>query len=245
MEKQNLGTKSTRPAIIQILLDRNYTSRKGKVFYVTELGYLLIDALLDVWESFLKPNFTAKVESLLQDIKENKTTLKVVVDSIRREFLSLFDEFRNQKQKIISKMDKLKQNGNTINVKQKNQMIDKPINKKKTFPLSTANCPVCKKSKMKLIHSKKKSSNFLVCEDENCKTFLSLPKKGTIKLLKSQCQQCGFNVVKISMTKNKKKFDYYICPICWNHGLKNHIEGFGFCSKCNKFQINRGRCIKK
>ncbi|MHA1601802.1 MAG: DNA topoisomerase, partial [Promethearchaeota archaeon] len=254
MEQKHLGTKSTRPAIIQILIDRGYAERKKRAFFVKELGFLLIDALVKIWKPFLDPKFTADVESQLDDIRLHGKNMQIVVGDVKKRFLDLFDKFRQQKALIIGKMNALQKTGNII--RGRNNAIlssssspgsSSTISRKKgtnTQPISTSMCPKCKKHPMKLVISRDKTKKFLVCSDPNCKTFLSLPKKGAPTLLKSKCSICGFNVVKITSRVNNKKFDYYLCPVCWNAGLQTR-SGEGFCSKCKNFQIKNGRCVKR
>ncbi|WP_371804255.1 DNA topoisomerase [Candidatus Lokiarchaeum ossiferum] len=254
MELKHLGTKSTRPAIIQILLDRNYIERKKRAVFVTELGFLLIDALVEIWKPFLEPQFTAEVEDLLEEIRNQTKGKDAVVQEIKQKFLLLFDKFRKNKPAFIVKMNSLQKTGNILRgrdnkiVKGKQsggKISGSGVNSSQTpVILTTSNCPKCKSHPMKFVISRDKSKKFFVCSDDNCKTFLSLPKKGFPKLLKSTCSICNFNIVKITSTYNKKKFDYYICPLCWTYGLKTQ-SGQGFCSKCTKYKIERGRCIKK
>ncbi len=257
MEQKKLGTKSTRPAIIQILIDRMYVERKNKVFFVKELGFLLIDALVVVWKPFLDPQFTANVESLLESIKDEKKKMAEVVNEIKNKFLELFDKFRKNKPTFITTMNALQKTGNILRGRDNkiipstnsgaSTTIKSKFQNNQPHPsdnLSTSNCPKCKANKMKLVINYDKTKKFLVCSEQNCKTFLSVPKKGTPKLLKSQCSICHFNILKVSSKMNNKKFDYYICPLCWNAGLKKQT-GQGFCSKCKNFKIEKGRCIKR
>lgn len=268
MEQKNLGTKSTRPAIIQILIDRSYIQRKGRSIYLMDFGFLLIDALKNIWKPFLEPSFTAKVEKLLEEVKNQQIKYNDVVDSIKLEFLKLFDLFRAQKSQIVSKIQPIQSTGNIIrgrnnkiitSSKQKsssstnanlntntntNTNIISSQKKGSTPALSTSFCPKCKTHHMKLVISPQKKKKFLVCEDPKCQTYLSLPKKGTPHLLKATCSICSFNIVKISTSKNGHRFYYYICPLCWTHGLNNQT-GEGFCSNCKSFYIVKGKCVKR
>ena len=90
---------------------------------------------------------------------------------------------------------------------------------------------------MKFINIKNK--RFLVCSDDNCKQFLSLPKNGKLELLDSTCSICNFNIFKVNLRKNNKTYNYYLCPKCWNEDRSY------FCSKCSQYKIYKGRCIKK
>ena len=235
MEREHLGTKSTRPTIIMILLDRKLTYNIAKNrFKITEWGKFLIQELIQVWLPFLKPDFTRFVENLLEDIKEKRKTKEDVIIIVKKIFLALFDKFRNEKNTITIKFDSVKDNLKTT-MQQTSQ---------KKFPQTTSKCPICKNHPMKLITTSQKK-RFLACSDRNCKTYLSVPKTGRITILKStKCSKCGFNVFKILKRKNNKSHIYYICPKCWNDSFKD--EGtIGFCSNCTDYHISKEQCEKR
>jgi len=217
MEKNHLGTKSTRPVIIKLLQTRELTERIKYNYRITDLGKFIMENLIEIWLPFLKPDFTKKVEGKLEEIKNKQRNMKDVVDEIRQEFLQLFDKFLINKHKLISKID--------------NYKIDYSI------PLTSSNCPFCNKNRMKFINIKNK--RFLVCSDDNCKQYLSLPKNGKLQLLDSTCSICNFNIFRVNLKKNNKILTYYMCPKCWNEDHSN------FCSKCSEYKIIKGQCIKK
>lgn len=217
MEKNHLGTKSTRPVIIKLLQTRTLIKRIKYNYIITDLGKFLIENLIEIWLPFLKPDFTKRVELKLEQIKESKSQMNNVINEVRNEFLQLFDKFLINKHKLISKIDNYKM---------------EYIN-----PLTSSNCPFCDKSPMKFINAKNK--RFLVCSDENCKQFLSLPKNGKLELLDSICSICNFNIFRVILKKNNKSYTYYLCPKCWSN---DHSK---FCSNCNEYKISKGKCIKK
>ena len=235
MEREHLGTKSTRPTIIKILLDRKLTYNIAKnSFKITEWGKFLIQELIKVWLPFLKPEFTRFVENLLEDVKERRKTKDNVVATVKKIFLALFDKFRNEKNAITLKFDSVKDN-----LKATMQQTSQ-----KNFPQTTSKCPTCKNHPMKLVTTSQKK-RFLACSDRSCKTYLSVPKTGRITILKSTaCLKCGFNVFKIQKSKNNKSHIYYICPKCWNDSFED--EGVnGFCSNCTNYQISKEQCLKR
>ncbi|TKJ18177.1 MAG: hypothetical protein CEE43_18675 [Promethearchaeota archaeon Loki_b32] len=217
MEKNHLGTKSTRPFIIKLLQTRTLIKRIKYNYIITDLGKFLIENLIEIWLPFLKPDFTKRVELKLEQIKESKSQMNNVINEIRNEFLQLFDKFLINKHKLISKIDNYKM--------------------EYTNPLTSSNCPFCDKNPMKFINAKNK--RFLVCSDENCKQFLSLPKNGKLELLDSICSICNFNIFRVILKKNNKSYTYYLCPKCWSN---DHSK---FCSNCNEYKISKGKCIKK
>jgi DNA topoisomerase-1 len=236
MEREHLGTKSTRPTIIKILLDRKLIFRIDKNhFKITEWGKFIIQELIKVWLPFLKPEFTRFVEKLLEDIKEKRKTKEEVVKIVKEIFLDLFDKFINNKNAITLRFDSVKTNLKTA--MQQNF-------KQKKFPITTAYCPTCKKFPMKLVTTSQKKK-FLACSNINCKTYLSVPKTGRITILKSSfCSICGFNIFKIVKRKNGKPLPYYICPKCWSDSFKDDSVN-GFCSNCETHKILNEKCVKR
>jgi len=235
MEKEHLGTKSTRPTIINLLVDRQLTYRVAKNrFRISEWGKYLISELIKVWLPFLKPEFTRFVEKLLEDVKEKRKTMNDVVSIVKKLFLDLFDKFRNSKNAITFEFDKVK--GNLKTAMQQNSNL-------RNFPQTTSKCPTCQKNPMNLVIISQKK-RFLGCADRNCKTYLPIPKTGRITILNtSTCLKCGFNVFKIVKRKNNKTTIYYICPKCWSDSFKE--ESNGFCSSCENFKISKDQCVKR
>jgi DNA topoisomerase-1 len=217
MEKNHLGTKSTRPTIIKLLQTRALIERVKYNYNITDLGRFIIENLIEIWLPFLKPEFTKIVEQKLEEIKNGRRNMEDVIDEVRHEFLQLFDKFLVNKHKLVSKIN--------------NYKIEY------TTPLTTSYCPFCNKNPMKFINLKNK--RFLVCSDDNCKQYLSLPKNGNLKLLKSVCSICNFNIFRVILKKSNRTYTYYICPKCWND---DHSK---FCSKCAEYKISKGKCIKK
>ena len=240
MEQHNIGTKSTRPSVIELLISRNYVERKNRAIYLLELGYLLMDNLKDIWLSFLEPKFTAKVEEILEEVKSGKKQMDDAIDEVRIYFLDLFDKFRAVKPTFLAKMNSITQTGN-VKRGRNNEIIN---SKKKDEPQkTTANCPFCKRVPMIFVKTKD-NKRFFVCSDEKCKNYLSVPKEGKITLLKITCKICNFNAIKVTRKFGNTKSEYYLCPNCWREGLQNKNDK-GFCSKCTEYQISKGKCIKK
>ena len=231
MEKNHLGTKSTRPQIIQILIYRKNIKRIKRNYIVTELGAFIIENLISIWLPFLQPDFTKQIELKLEEIKEQKRSMNQVVNEVRKEFLELFDNFLHTKDKISSSIKEY--NGKNLSM----QNTSKNYNK-----FTSSKCPKCDNQPMKFINLKNK--RFLVCSNDACKTYLSLPKRGSLKLLNSTCSLCGFNIFKVNLTQKGKSFVYYLCPLCWNRGLKDK-NGQGFCSNCKNYMILNDNCIKR
>jgi DNA topoisomerase IA len=231
MEKNHLGTKSTRPTIIRVLQNRRLIRRSKGQYSITDLGIFLIENLLKIWLPFLKPDFTKRVEIRLEKIKDKTRRMEDVVKEVKKEFLELFDKFLLNKPSFLKKIENFVVKTHHLN-----------SSTRREFQSTSSLCPFCKSNHMKFIYLKNK--RFLVCSNDECKQYLSLPKRGKIEMLYSTCSLCGFNIFKISLKKEKSVYTYYLCPDCWREGLKNK-NGKGFCSNCDSYKILRNKCIKK
>jgi len=108
MEINSLGTKSTRPTIIDIMQKRKVIYKKERKFYVSNLGIFLIENLMKVWLPFLKPSFTRNIEIKLEMIKDEKRKMDAVIAEVKKEFLELFDKFRASKQELVDNANEYK-----------------------------------------------------------------------------------------------------------------------------------------
>ena len=185
-----------------MLQDRKLIYRSNRQYIISDLGEFLMENLKGIWLPFLEPKFTRLIEDLIDDIKEKRKNLNEVINLVKNKFLELFDKFLINKKKLMPKINDFKK-------ELKTQSQKSGSNKK--FPTTTSLCPHCNTQPMKLI-STRQGRRFLACANENCeKKYLSVPKRGRIYILKSECSKCGFNVFKIAARKNNKSFFYYIC----------------------------------
>ncbi|MHA1731700.1 MAG: DNA topoisomerase [Promethearchaeota archaeon] len=227
MERNGLGTKSTRPAIVEILLKRGYLGKRARAFFVTDLGYNLMENLEPIWRDFLLPNFTARVEKRLEAIKEGSEEIDQVLAEMKREFLELFDLFRANKAKFVANMQstRVPVAGVGKNGRSRGSSSTK-------VPVK---CPSCGADTLELVHTRNRK-RFIKCTANGCGFVLFFPKRGSVSLLKSKrCELCGFTPVRISTRIQGRPSSYYICPRCWNRGLREKIPDLGFCSKCPKY----------
>jgi len=182
MEKHNLGTKSTRPAIIQKLYSRNYISG-SKSIVPSEVAFLVIDSLEKSSSLVTKPEMTAELESEMDYIAAGKK----LKDDIVKDSSKIL-------KKIISELEKDK-----INI---NLGIKKSVKSNKTVG-------VCNKCGGNLILRKGKTGKrFAGCSNyPNCTNTYPLPQKGVINSTTEKCSFCPAPVIKV---KNKN-FTYKMC----------------------------------
>ncbi|BFI73354.1 DNA topoisomerase I [Nanoarchaeota archaeon] len=100
MEELNLGTKSTRAEIVNILFKRNYV--KGKSIYLTDLGEKIIEILEKYYPEILDIELTRKLEEKLDKLEKNpKEEIKEEIIEEAKEILkSVLTDFKNKEEVI-------------------------------------------------------------------------------------------------------------------------------------------------
>jgi DNA topoisomerase-1 len=71
LESEGIGRPSTYPAILKNILARGYLIESGKMLSASDLGKLLIDALLGKFR-FVEYDYTRALEQSLDDIANGK-----------------------------------------------------------------------------------------------------------------------------------------------------------------------------
>jgi DNA topoisomerase-1 len=76
LEKRGIGRPSTYAAIISTIVDRRYVDQKEKKFFPTSIGIAVVDFLVDHFPVEMEYEFTAKMESELDDVADGKLKWK-------------------------------------------------------------------------------------------------------------------------------------------------------------------------
>jgi DNA topoisomerase-1 len=98
MDRIGIGTKATRPNIIEVIKNRNYVTRSpGGVLTPTDRGMKLIELLAKVWPQYTSAEFTARVEKEMDEIAQGKRKWTDVVNSERNAFLAAVNTIRNKR----------------------------------------------------------------------------------------------------------------------------------------------------
>lgn len=84
LEEKGIGRPSTYASIIERLKKRKYVE-DGKIFTPTELGKKVCEFLVKTFPELMNPNYTARVESELDDIAANKKVWQDVVEIFWKE----------------------------------------------------------------------------------------------------------------------------------------------------------------
>ena len=185
MEELNLGTKATRPGILNKLVSRGYVSPN---LIPSPLAMNVIDVIEKHAPMIASHEMTSKLEEEMNKIAEGKKEKEEVTK-----------ESIEDLEKIIK------------NVEKKKKEIGEGIRKAKTIDLGP--CPKCKKGVMRIIRSKKTGKRFVACSNyPECKNTWPLPQKGKIIILNEKCK-CG-DTRKIMLVFGKRKITICPNPEC-------------------------------
>ncbi len=108
MEKMGLGTKSTRPEMIEVNLQRGYAVREGRRLRGTDLGILLVDLLERCAPELVDPNgLNVRVRKIMDEVLRGKKNYLEAVEEFRREYAPVFEELRSRKGDLVKRVDEL------------------------------------------------------------------------------------------------------------------------------------------
>lgn len=86
LEELGIGRPSTYAPTIGTILARNYVVLENKSFFPTELGVLVNELLTEYFDLIINEEFTAELESQLDDVEEGKYPWKKVVKDFYGDF---------------------------------------------------------------------------------------------------------------------------------------------------------------
>ncbi|KKS61624.1 MAG: topoisomerase protein, partial [Candidatus Collierbacteria bacterium GW2011_GWF1_42_50] len=81
LEKRGIGRPSTYAAIISTIIDRRYVEQRERKFFPTSIGVAVVDFLVTNFPKEMDYEFTAKMESELDDIAEGKLKWKKMLSN--------------------------------------------------------------------------------------------------------------------------------------------------------------------
>ena len=81
LEELGIGRPSTYAPTITTIINRRYVAKKNKNLYMTELGEVVNNIMVQAFPSIVDVNFTANMESLLDKVEEGVVNWKTVVSN--------------------------------------------------------------------------------------------------------------------------------------------------------------------
>ncbi|MCL2266288.1 MAG: type I DNA topoisomerase [Treponema sp.] len=216
LEEKGIGRPSTYASIISVLLDRYYVTRSNKQLVPTILGKLINDVLVEHFPLYVDADFTASMETKLDDVEENKVSWPQMIREFWDPFKTTVDEVSKSVESYKGTLDEV-----TEFVCEK---CGKPLLKKlgrfgfflacsgfpecrntKSIPLAT--CPKCK-GDIVARKTKGRGKEFYGCTNYPDCDFIS-----HFKPIKQDCPKCGFFLVE---KYDKKNGSHKVCinPEC-------------------------------
>src|SRR5215210_4981097 len=172
MEDLGLGTKATRPSIIQNLYDRGYVHDDPLV--PTETGIAVAQALKDFASEIATHEMTAELERSMDEISEGKTSKDVVVDESRDVLRRVYEHLENSEEEFAD-------------------IVWGGIREDSVL----GPCKKCGR-KLTIRRARKSGKRFAGCEGyPECDQTYSLPPRGEIIPLGSLCEACGSPEIKV------------------------------------------------
>lgn len=172
MEDLGLGTKATRPNIIQNLYDRGYVHDDPLV--PTEKGMAVAQALKDFASEIASHEMTAELERSMDAISEGKISKDSVVDESRDVLRRVYDHLQSSETEFAD-------------IVWEGIRTDETLGK-------------CAESGHDLIirRSRKSRKRFVGCSGyPDCRVTYPLPQRGEIIPLGTQCDACGSPEIKV------------------------------------------------
>ena len=206
----SIGTSATRADVLKKISQVGYVTKKGKSYYITDLGQNLVE-IFPVKELF-DVDYTGKLEKSLSDIQKGKFTRQESLNNIMNFICNSVNLIKNDIPRKISTENF------TYNAKTKKFVSDKaPTNKKTTTKnikssnsdnTSLGKCPVCGGDVME------SDKGFFCTNYSNCKygifkddKYLQYFNKKPNKTMVKSLLKKGEAKVKSLTDKNGNKFD--------------------------------------
>jgi DNA topoisomerase I len=101
LEEKGIGRPSTYAPIISVLLDRYYVTRSNKQLVPTQLGRMINDILVESFPAVVNENFTADMETKLDDVEENNIEWPKMIGSF-------FHPFKDRVEEVMATLESFK-----------------------------------------------------------------------------------------------------------------------------------------
>lgn len=81
LEELGIGRPSTYAPTIGVILNRRYIVKEGKNIFVTEIGEVVNQMMMDAFPEIVDVNFTANMEALLDAVEEGTVKWKTIIEN--------------------------------------------------------------------------------------------------------------------------------------------------------------------
>ena len=205
----SIGTSATRAEVLKKISQVGYVTKKGKSYFITELGKNLVE-IFPVKELF-DVDYTGKLEKSLSDIQKGKYTRKEYLNNIMNFIWNSVNLIKSDSPKKIS-TENFTYNAKTKKfISDKTQVVSKKSTSSKTSKSSDdvlGKCPACGGD------VRERQKGFFCTNYSNCKygifkedKYLQLFKKKPNKTMVKSLLKNGEAKVKSLTGKDGNKFD--------------------------------------
>ncbi len=187
MEEQNLGTKSTRPAIIQKLRDRGYI-KPEKQIEPTAIAISVCSVLNKHADVITKPKLTADIEEDMEKVATGNKEKEEVINDTRKILHEIIKILLKEKDDIAKELRTGIADNNYI-----------------------GKCNKC--GKKLIIRHGRTGKQFVACSGfPACRNTFPLPQNKVVSTIEDKfCESCGSPMIKVS-SKRGKTYE-----MCLNH----------------------------
>lgn len=176
MERENIGTKTTRSEIISTLVKRGYV--EGSSMRVTDLGLAVIETMEKYAPAIVTTKLTREIEERLEEVE----------DEAWRDAELVRETVRSVANQLV---------GLNANEDEVGREIDAGLIAADTASRVLGSCPACKSGQLRMIRSKKTKKRFVGCSNysRGCRASAPLPQRGIIRTTSKVCSHCSWPIV--------------------------------------------------
>ncbi len=199
MEREGIGTKSTRAETISTLIARGYMA--GEKIVATDLGIALVEAMKEHCPQIVSVELTRETERELERIEAGEAEGSEVSEKAIVILSKQVAAIRESSEALTAEIKTaVGEANNSVNV--------------------LGACPICKSGKLIVIRSRKTRKRFVGCTDysKGCRASAPLPQRGTVKAAAKPCMKCGWPIVYIRAWRRPWR-------ICVNVNCENNKRG--------------------
>jgi DNA topoisomerase-1 len=199
MERNGLGTKSTRAEIISTLYRRGYI--EGSSIRVTELGRGVIGVLRKRFPELVSIGLTRDLEERMAGIEEGREEYSAVLlrgaEAIKGAFEHMISEFEAAGAEITNLVEGRRGQTKKIGA-----------------------CPSCKNGELIIVRSRKTGKRFVGCSNygSGCRFSAPLPQRGVVKATGEACRECRYPTVLVTWGRTKS------WRVCLNPGCPSRVR---------------------
>jgi DNA topoisomerase-1 len=176
MENDDIGTKTTRSEIIDVLYERRYI--KGRNIQITQLGMLIIETAKLFYPELISVETTRELEKDISDIENDADRYSSIIIKCASKVLSALEKFESKKSLLTAESHE-----RYLRLSKDRQELTK--------------CPICGMGSLVIIRSHKSGKRFVGCTNysKGCKASAPLPQRGLIRYSGNLCKMCGWPII--------------------------------------------------